>query len=63
MLSLIHIYAIEKSLMDEYKAEFDKADNGRVVLDRRTGPQHQDLHQEGFLNEDDWYDNFHHGNS
>ena len=24
--------AIEKSLMDEYKAEFDKADNGRVVL-------------------------------
>ena len=25
--------AIEKSLMDEYKAEFDKADNGRVVLD------------------------------
>ena len=29
--------AIEKSLMDEYKAEFDKADNGRVVLDRRTG--------------------------
>ena len=26
--------AIEKSLMDEYKAEFDKADNGRVSLDR-----------------------------
>ena len=26
--------AIEKSLMDEYKAEFDKADNGRVELDR-----------------------------
>jgi len=25
-------------------------------------PQHQDLHQEGFPNEDDWYDNFHHGN-
>ena len=25
-------------------------------------PQHQDLHQEGFHNEDDWYDNFHHGN-
>ena len=32
--------AIEKSLMDEYKAEFDKADNGRVVLDRRTGDFH-----------------------
>lgn len=32
--------AIEKSLMDEYKAEFDKADNGRVVLDRRTGNFH-----------------------
>ena len=29
--------AIEKSLMDEYKAEFDKADNGRVSLDRITG--------------------------
>ena len=32
--------AIEKSLMDEYKAEFDKADNGRVELDRRTGDFH-----------------------
>ena len=32
--------AIEKSLMDEYKTEFDKADNGRVVLDRRTGDFH-----------------------
>ena len=32
--------AIEKSLMDEYKAEFDKADNGIVVLDRRTGDFH-----------------------
>lgn len=32
--------AIEKSLMDEYKAEFDKVDNGRVVLDRRTGDFH-----------------------
>ena len=32
--------AIEKSLMEEYKAEFDKADNGRVVLDRRTGDFH-----------------------
>ena len=31
---------IEKSLMDEYKAEFDKADNGRVELDRRTGDFH-----------------------
>ena len=26
--------------MDEYNAEFDKADNGRVVLDRRTGDFH-----------------------
>ena len=32
--------AIEKSLMDEYKAEFDKADNGRVLLDRITGDFH-----------------------
>ena len=32
--------AIEKSLMDEYKAEFDKADNGREVLERKTGDFH-----------------------
>jgi hypothetical protein len=25
-------------------------------------PQHQDFHQEGFPNEDDWYESFHHGN-
>jgi hypothetical protein len=25
-------------------------------------PQHKELHQEGFFNEDDWYEDFHHGN-
>src|SRR6187455_2084446 len=25
-------------------------------------PQHIELHQEGFFNEDDWYEDFHHGN-
>jgi hypothetical protein len=25
-------------------------------------PQHRELHQEGFYNEDDWYEDFHHGN-
>jgi hypothetical protein len=25
-------------------------------------PQHRELHQEGFVNEDDWYEDFHHGN-
>jgi hypothetical protein len=25
-------------------------------------PQYRELHQEGFVNEDDWYENFHHGN-
>ena len=25
-------------------------------------PQQKDLHQEDFFNEDDWYENFHHGN-
>ena len=25
-------------------------------------PQHRKLHQEGFFNEDDWYEDFHHGN-
>jgi hypothetical protein len=28
--------------------------------DRR--PQHRELHQESSLNEDEWYDDFHHGN-
>jgi hypothetical protein len=26
-------------------------------------PQHRELHQEGFVNEDDWYEDFHHENS
>jgi hypothetical protein len=25
-------------------------------------PQHKELHQEGFYNEDEWYEDFHHGN-
>jgi hypothetical protein len=25
-------------------------------------PQHRELHQEGFYNEDEWYEDFHHGN-
>jgi hypothetical protein len=25
-------------------------------------PYHRELHQEGFFNEDDWYEDFHHGN-
>jgi hypothetical protein len=25
-------------------------------------PQHRELRQEGFFNEDDWYEDFHHGN-
>jgi hypothetical protein len=25
-------------------------------------PQHRELHQEGFFNKDEWYENFHHGN-
>jgi hypothetical protein len=25
-------------------------------------PHHRELHQEGFFNEDDWYEDFHHGN-
>jgi hypothetical protein len=25
-------------------------------------PQHRELHQEGFFNEDDWYEDFHHEN-
>jgi hypothetical protein len=33
-----------------------------VQDEQHRRPQHQDLHQEGLPNEDDWYDNFHHGN-
>ena len=25
-------------------------------------PQHRELHQEGFYKEDEWYEDFHHGN-
>jgi hypothetical protein len=25
-------------------------------------PHHRELHQEGFFNEDEWYEDFHHGN-
>lgn len=32
--------AIEKSLMDEYKTQFNTVENGRVVLDRQTGDFH-----------------------
>lgn len=32
--------AIEKSLMDEYKAQFNTTENGRVTLDRVTGDFH-----------------------
>lgn len=32
--------AIEKSLMDEYKAQFNTVENGKVVLDRVTGDFH-----------------------
>jgi hypothetical protein len=30
--------------------------------DQNRRPQHRELHQEGFCNEDDWYEDFHHGN-
>jgi hypothetical protein len=30
--------------------------------DRDQRPQHRELHQESSFNEDEWYDDFHHGN-
>jgi hypothetical protein len=30
--------------------------------DQNRRPPHRELHQEGFYNEDDWYEDFHHGN-
>jgi hypothetical protein len=49
----------------ELQRQIDKASEEVRHLtqdEQHRRPQHQDLHQEGFLNEDDWYDNFHHGN-
>jgi hypothetical protein len=33
-----------------------------VQDDQNRRPQRRELHQEGFYNEDDWYEDFHHGN-
>jgi hypothetical protein len=30
--------------------------------DQDLRPQHRELHQESPINEDEWYDDFHHGN-
>ena len=30
--------------------------------DQNQRPPRRELHQEGFYNEDDWYEDFHHGN-
>jgi hypothetical protein len=30
--------------------------------DQNRRPSRRELHQEGFYNEDDWYEDFHHGN-
>jgi hypothetical protein len=30
--------------------------------DQGRGPQHRELHQESPINDDEWYDDFHHGN-
>jgi hypothetical protein len=32
-----------------------------VQDDQSRRPPHRELHQEGFHNEDDWYEDFHHG--
>jgi hypothetical protein len=34
-----------------------------VQDDQNRRPPRRELHQEGFYNEDDWYEDFHHGNS
>jgi hypothetical protein len=30
--------------------------------EQKRRPHHRELHQEGLVNEDDWYEDFHHGN-
>jgi hypothetical protein len=36
--------------------------SSRGLKPEEQRPQHRELHQEGFFNEDEWYEDFHHGN-
>jgi hypothetical protein len=49
----------------DLQRKIDKADEKMHHLtqyDQDRRPQHRELHQESPINEDEWYDDFHHGN-
>jgi hypothetical protein len=49
----------------DLQRQIDEASEGVRHLaqdEQNRRPQHRELHQEGFVNEDDWYEDFHHGN-
>jgi hypothetical protein len=51
-------------LADLQKKIDDAAEEMRHLTqdDQDQSPQHKELHQESSFNEDEWYDDFHHGN-
>ena len=54
---MLHLADLQKKI-DEAAEEM--CDLTQDDQDRR--PQHRELHQDNSYNEDEWYDNFHHGN-
>jgi hypothetical protein len=50
-------------LADLQKKIYEAAEEMRHLTqdDRDQRPQHRELRQEGSFNEDEWYDDFHHG--
>jgi hypothetical protein len=40
----------------------DELDQEIRNIEQERRPQHRELHREGFYNEDEWYEDFHHGN-
>jgi hypothetical protein len=49
----------------DLQRQIDEASNEVRHLaqdEQNRRPQHRELHQEGFINKDDWYEDFHHGN-
>jgi hypothetical protein len=51
--------------LDDLQKQIDEATKEVCHLaqdEQNRRPQHRELHQEGFYNEDEWYEDFHHGN-
>jgi hypothetical protein len=51
--------------LDDLQRQIDEASEEVCHLtqdEQNRRPQYRELHQEGFVNKDDWYEDFHHGN-